>query len=215
MRKIFAIFSVALLFAACNKHKDYDTLIQGTWLCQEVNNLIVPTNQAFVMSVGVNSVTMAYNADTVWAVEAFPYMFDDDDEFNVAGGAHGGEYDILSLSETKLRLEKNDVKYTLYKVTRDFESDLAGSWHGSSNNGEQNFEVSFHRPNFTCNDGNSELNGKYFLYGELLVMQYSENQSDKVSCWLLEKQNDGFRVSSYFAIAGTVDLQEKIYTLKR
>ena len=214
MKKLFLILCAAILFTACNKYKDYDTMLQGNWLCQEVNNLIVPTNKAFVMVVGEEKAMVAFRADTAWTENTVPFLLDKE-KFTITDGAYSGEYKILSLSESKLRLEKNNVRYTLFKMTKNYESDLVGNWYSVDSDGNQIFDVSFNRPNFNYNDGNIEISGTYRMYGDFLVLQYSENQVDKVSCWLIAKNDDGFRVSSYFAMAGSVNLQEQFYNIKR
>ena len=154
MKKIAFISLVIIsVFASCKNKPDYAEEIKGKWLCNEINNLIQPTNEAFVLdflSNGMESIAQGYTLDNnegnFWyESQNFSYSINED-EILISGSNSLSEIidislTIESLSASKLIYKENYVKvnnvdissertFILRRCSEDYSSQVIGTWQG-------------------------------------------------------------------------------------
>jgi hypothetical protein len=154
MKKIaFISLIIISVFASCKNKPDYEEEIKGKWLCSEINNLIQPTNEAFVLnflSNGTESIaqgcTLADNEGNSWC-ESHDFSYSvNEDEILISGTNSSGELldislSIESLTTKKLVYKENYVKvnnvdvssdrtFILNRCSEDYSNQIIGTWQG-------------------------------------------------------------------------------------
>jgi hypothetical protein len=154
MKKVvFISLIVVSVFVSCNNKPDYSEEIKGEWLCTEINNLIQPTNEAFVLNFLSNRTesiaqgcTLANNEGNMWCESPdFAYSVNED-EILISGINSLGEMldislKIESLTSDRLIYKENYVKinnidvasdrtFLLRRCSEDYSSEVIGTWQG-------------------------------------------------------------------------------------
>ncbi len=231
MKNSYLLIGIFLLtLISCKEKHDYLTEIEGKWICNEVNSLIVPSSQAFVLSFNA-SMKMEKQAgftfledSALWVTTHYSYHIEKDEivfsGINETGKTINDRYKILVLTGSKLWLESsNQNKYTLFRSTKGLQTQLIGEWEGA-------YSDSLSIELFCSDNGVLELKengiitikGNYFLNGNLLTVNYSEggnNDFNHYQNWTIDIQDSQLKMVQYLPIPSTTDLQIKIYNLKR
>ena len=117
MKKIFPLCLISLcVFISCKpKTPDYAEEIKGKWLCQEINNLVIPSDDAFVIAFQNNGnelygqgYTLNDNEEKWWFENNFSYSVDKD-VISVNGINPLGE--TVNLSLTIKNVTSNTLDY--------------------------------------------------------------------------------------------------------
>lgn len=153
MKKICVAYFVLFLFISCKPDKtDYREKIKGKWNCQEINYLILPTEEAFTVVYGDNGSSFSFgsvynmenNAGKQW-MESSGYTYSLNGEtLSVKGTNAKGElvdasYSIhrfngnsMDCREEHCRINGTEVSanrnYTFYRSGNSGHSRLIGSW---------------------------------------------------------------------------------------
>lgn len=152
MKKIIIpLFCIVTILSSCKKKIDYSEEIQGKWLCQEINNFIQPTNEAFVINFhpgGSLTYAQGYllsgNQGSLWMKNSdFSYSIADDEikiqGTNPFGLAANISHTIKILAGSKLVYSENyqqidnidyaeDRTFILYRCNEDYQDQLIGNW---------------------------------------------------------------------------------------
>lgn len=198
MRNFFILFlGLILITISCKEKRDYPKEIQGKWLCQEKNNLFLPTNDAFVFQFNENMTMMKAKGEIIsedssmWEERYLNYDIDNEMVMikeETQNSENGNEnYQIKIVTNQKLLLNKGKNSYTFYKITENLQNSLLGRWQGIVSLPGDTFTIEI-----TCQADKSfilkkdeieEINGKFNLYGNLLAVNYSYPLPEK-SCGL-------------------------------
>jgi len=154
MKKIaFASLIIISVFISCKNEPDYAEEIKGKWMCNEIDYLIQPTNETFVLdflSNGTESIsqgeTLTNNLGKSWSKNSnFTYSVNED-EILIEGDNLTGEHldislKIESLTANKFVYTENHVKvnnvdittdktYILRRCIEDYANQIIGTWQG-------------------------------------------------------------------------------------
>lgn len=153
MKQIVVISLIVISFVSCKNKPDYAEEIKGKWMCNEIEYLIQPTNETFVLdflSSGTESisegVTLANNQGKFWHKNSnFTYSVVED-EILISGVNLTGEnidisLEIESLTANKFVYTENYVKvnnvdistdkiYILRRCIEDYSNQIIGTWQG-------------------------------------------------------------------------------------
>lgn len=184
MKKFLILFlGLALITVSCKEKRNYQEEIQGKWLCQETNNLILPTNDAFVFQFNENMTLMKANGVIIsedsarWEETDFNYSIDNETIIVTGNAKNNVSYQIKILTDNKLMLTKGKESYTFYKITENLQNSLIGRWQGIVQLPDDTFNIEI-----SCQVDKSfilkkneieEINGKYNLYGNLIAVNYN------------------------------------------
>jgi len=228
MKNVFysALMIVALL-VGCNKDDvDYSTLIEGKWLCTQLNSKPILTNQASYCEYRsdgkeVYATGVQLDGDNKTWVENNQFTYTISGKIlSICGtdtdGKHNDiEIEIQSVDEEqttqktrKYLIDEVDYPdantYSYNRITDDFSAEFAGIWYGkcttpgTSDAGYHYWEY-FTDGTFNYYYQDSEGNwikktdneGRYFLYGNLFVSNYTNDlitggKSKTFECWNFE-----------------------------
>jgi len=153
MKQIVVISLIVISFISCKNKPDYAEEIKGKWMCNEIEYLIQPTNEIFVLdflSNGTESlsegVTLSNIEGEYWCINSnFTYSVVED-EILISGVNLSGEnidisLKIESLTANKFVYTENYVKvnnvdistdktYILRRCIEDYSNQIIGTWQG-------------------------------------------------------------------------------------
>lgn len=222
---VFLAILTSLLSWNCHKDnsQDYSSLLLGTWVNTNVNDLSVLTDATFVMQLRSDKIELYANGNTV-DKDNKTWIEDDKYSYKVNGniitidgvGALGGkfhmEFKIRSVDALTLNFSVNkfmidnveypDPKiYMLKKVITDLGSQFVGTWYGKSTtpgSGDNNYHYWEYFAdghfNYYYQDAKGQWfkkqdnDGKYFLYGDFLASNYTNDlltggRGKAFECW--------------------------------
>ena len=226
---------LAVFFFSCKEQHNYQKEIQGKWLCQEVNNFIVPTSEAFVVEFRSDMSMMkaagyTFSEDSsLWIESRLNYDIEEN-EILVSGQNSIGEqvnekYVIRISTDTKLLFEQGTNSYILYRINDNILENLVGNWEGFvvRNADTVSIDMQFSAIGELLlkeNDVTTIL-GTYKVYGNLLTVNFmpaNKNGYSAYQNWLVNFENGNENKMSliqYLPIAGTHDLSVLKYSLER
>lgn len=226
---------LSVLFLSCKEKHNYQEEIQGKWLCQEVNNFIVPTSEAFVVQFSsdmsmIKATGHTFSADSsLWIESRLNYDIEEN-EILVSGQNSIGEqvnekYVIRISTDTKLLFEQGTNSYILYRINDNILENLVGNWEGFvvRNVDTISLDMQFSTTGELLLKENdvTTISGTYKVYGNLLTVNFTPvNKTDysAYSNWLVNFEDGNENKMSliqYFPIAGTHDLSVLKYSLER
>lgn len=152
-KNLLLIVCCALLFVSCKEQVDTKRLLEGTWVCTDINNLTIPTDRMMTLDFENNGlVTLSQGVkkdDSHSEFESVSLKYQVEEQTLTIEGtfvnneALNMKFDIVSLSKDKLIANLVDVtqsaivnrstgKYTFTKVSspNKYLNSIQGEWEG-------------------------------------------------------------------------------------
>lgn len=206
-----------LMFVACDKDNDYDnysTQLIGTWIATEMEDGKMKTNEIFVRTYRADgTMTEAQlrwtGQESEWTEIEGTYTLNEDKLSEcIATNSVRVEIEIEGDEMSYEILNGNKQSFEMKRISTDLHNQFVGIWTGYETSAGASIPAkhtywqyfSDHSYKYYYHDGTAYVSkedndGKFFLYGNLLVSNYKNDlqtggQGKTCECWIFEINNN-------------------------